>query len=79
MITQEDVTMATNKNSAASRLYRSIPLIPVFSIIFILIVIFSPMAWTADGLNYAFLIGTVALGVLCAYCATLFYDQYHDK
>ena len=78
MITQEDLTMDTNKNSVASRLYRSIPLMPVFSIIFILIVIFSPMAWTPSGLNYTFLIGTVVLGILCAYCSTLFYDQYHN-
>jgi hypothetical protein len=70
--------MATNKNSVASRLYRSIPLIPVFSIIFNLIVIFSPMTWTARGLNYTFMIGAVVLGVLCAYCTTLFLDQYLD-
>lgn len=78
-MTQEDLTMATNKNSVASRLYRSIPLMPVFSIIFILIVIFSPMTWVTTTLNLKFLFGAVGLGAICAYCTTLFFDQYYKE
>lgn len=63
-------------SNIGKRLYRSIPLIPVFSGLFVFIAVFSPMSWTAKGPNLFIILGSVAIGVICAYCVTMFVEEY---
>jgi hypothetical protein len=72
----EEFKMAFNNSSLSKKLYRAIPLIPVYSVIFLMIVVFSPLSWTTSKLNPIFIIGAFLLGSLCAYCTVLFLDEY---
>lgn len=63
-------------SSIGKRLYRSIPLIPVFSGLFVFTAVFSPLSWTAKGPNLLIILGSIAIGVICAYCVTMFVEEY---
>ncbi|HOY70267.1 MAG TPA: hypothetical protein PL131_11025 [Methylotenera sp.] len=67
----------SENSKTKTRIYRSLPLIPVFLAIFSLIVMLSPMVWQSGGLVY-FMFGAIGLSLVCAYCATMFMDQYFE-
>lgn len=58
-----------------ARMYRSIPLVPVFIAIFVIMVMLSPMAWQTGLLQY-FVLGMIGLSLVCAYSVTMFLDCY---
>lgn len=58
-----------------SRLYRSIPLIILYSTLLVVMTALSPLAWNVSGLNFK-MIGIVAsLGIICAYVTVVFIDE----
>jgi len=59
-----------------NRLYRSIPLIPLHSGLFIFIAILSPVTWSASGISYYILGLAALLGIICAYSTTIFVDDH---
>jgi len=58
------------------RLYRSIPLMPVFSSLYLFILLLSPSAWNGSELCYTMIAVAIGLGIISAYSATLFFDGY---
>ena len=63
-------------NKFKNRLYRSIPLIPFHSGVFVLITLLSPLTWGIPEMSKIMLGLAVLLGVVCAYSTTLFFDEY---
>lgn len=59
-----------------NRLYRSIPLIPFHSGVFMLITLFSPLTWGIPKMSLIMLGIAALLGVVCAYSTTIFFDEY---
>jgi hypothetical protein len=70
---------STNLNNIGKRLYRSIPLIPVYCGLFIFIAVLSPMTWSASGINFLMLGEAAGLGIICAYCTTIFVEENCKK
>lgn len=57
------------------RMYRSIPLVPVYCSLFIFMAMLSPVFWSTGSESYLFLIIAVGLGLICAYSTTIFVDE----
>ena len=68
--------LTSSFTNVGKKLYRSLPLIPVFSGLFVFIAVFSPISWTAKGPNLFIILGSFAIGMICAYCVTMFVEEY---
>jgi hypothetical protein len=58
------------------RLYRSIPLMPVFCSLYLFILLISPAVWNGSELYYSMIAVAIGLGIISAYSTTLFFDGY---
>lgn len=68
--------MKSNLSKIAQRLYRSVPLMPVFITLYVFILLLSPTAWNGSQLCYSMILVAIGLGVISAYSTTLFFDGY---
>jgi hypothetical protein len=57
------------------RMYRSVPLIPVYCSFFIFTAVLSPIFWSLGIESYSFLFIVAGLSVTCAYSTTVFVDE----
>jgi hypothetical protein len=67
----------TKLKVVTNRLYRSIPLIPVFASLYLVMLFLSPIFWEA-GCIYYYVACAVGLSVMSAYSVTLFFDGYYQ-
>jgi tryptophan-rich sensory protein len=58
-----------------NRLSRALPLIPVFTALFLFISIVSPVCWNQNGYQLEFALFSVLLGIVCAYCVAVFVEN----
>jgi ABC-type polysaccharide transport system permease subunit len=71
--------MASNRfNKITNRIYRSIPLMPVFLSLYLVILFLSPL-FLESGCIYYYIASNFGLSLVSAYSTTLFFDGYLDN
>lgn len=67
--------LPSNFTSVGKKLYRSIPLIPVYCGLFVFIAMLSPMTWSSAGLSLFIIGGAIGIGIICTYSTTIFVHE----